>query len=193
MKKYLAVLAVLGLVALGPVGPAEASLMVDGTVAYDGAQRNLIYDTDLNITWLDYTKSDDTWSSQMTWAANLALTVNGVTYDNRRLPATVDGPYVWSYDGSTSLGYNNTTSEMGHLYYTELGNKGYYDTNGNYQAGYGLINTGAFANLLSGWYWSGTECANNPGTECANNPNNGNQNANNKDNNNYALAVLPGE
>jgi len=92
---------------------------------YAGVQ--VINDTDRNITWLDYSNAPDTWQNQVSWAANLAVTVNGVTYDNWRLPATVDGPYVWGYDGTTTAGYNITTSEMGHLYYTELVNKGYYD------------------------------------------------------------------
>lgn len=142
MKKYLAGLAVMGVVALGLSGPAHASLVVSGTVNYDGADRNLIYDNDLNITWLDSTKVYSTWSSQVNWAANLVLTVNGVTYDNWRLPATVDGPFVWGNDGTTTDGYNITTSEMGHLFYTELHNKGFYDTNGNYQPDHGLTNKG---------------------------------------------------
>lgn len=96
-KQYLAGLVVAGLVALGLSVPAHASLVVSGTVDYMGAARNLIYDTDLNITWLDYTKGTANWSTQQSWAANLSLTVNGVTYDNWRLPATVDGPYVYGW------------------------------------------------------------------------------------------------
>ncbi|MEK6777001.1 MAG: PEP-CTERM sorting domain-containing protein [bacterium] len=193
MKKYLAGLAVGVLVALGSGIPAHASLVVSGTVDYMGAARNLIYDNDLDITWLDYTKSSNTWSNQTSWAANLALTVNGVTYDNWRLPATVDGPYVYGYDGTTTGGYNITTSEMGHLFYTELGNKGYYDTNGNSQAGYGLTNTGAFDNLVSSWYRSGTEYAYNPPYAWVFDMDDGNQSVDNKDTYLYVLAVLPGQ
>jgi len=193
MKKYLAGLAVMGVVALGLSGPANASLMVSGTVNYDGADRNLIYDEDLNITWLDYTKAAGAWSNQVNWAADLALTVNGVTYDNWRLPATVDGPYVDGYDGTTTAGYNITTSEMGHLYYTELGNKGYYDTNGNYQPDYGLTNKGPFADLVSHWYWSGTEYANYPDAAWYFGTDGGPQDLGYKVTGYYALAVLPGQ
>jgi len=170
-------------------------LVVAGTVdsgPYAGVQ--VINDTDRNITWLDYSNAPDTWQNQVSWAANLAVTVNGVTYDNWRLPATVDGPYVWGYDGTTTAGYNITTSEMGHLYYTELVNKGYYDTNGNYpQPSCGLTNTGAFANLVSDWYWSGTSYAADPNSAWYFYTGDGYQDANGKDFNYYALAVLPGQ
>lgn len=64
------------------------------------------------------------------------------------------------YNGTGPDGYNITTSEMGHLYYTELGNKGFYATDGtNPQPGWGLSNTGPFQNLVSSVYWSGTEFA----------------------------------
>ncbi|MCF6266553.1 MAG: PEP-CTERM sorting domain-containing protein [Desulfuromusa sp.] len=48
---------------------------------------------------------------------------------------------------------------MGHLYYEELGNLGDYDTSGNSQAGYGLVNTGDFNNLVEEGYWSSTRLA----------------------------------
>ena len=53
---------------------------------------------------------------------------------------------------------------MGHLYYTELGNKGYYDTSGSYvgDGNWGLNHTGDFDNLIASWYWSGTEYAVSP-------------------------------
>jgi len=112
----------------------------------------LIYDKDLDITWYDYTKSLDTWVNQKTWASG--LTVGGVT--GWRLPNTVDGPNVYGANGATTSGYNITTSEMGHLFYTELGNKGFYDANWHYQSDYGLANKGPFANLKPDYYWSGT-------------------------------------
>ncbi len=192
-KQYLAGLAIMGMMALS--NPAHAALVVAGTVdsgPYAGAQ--VINDTDRNITWLDYTKSYDTWQNQVNWASDLSVTVNGATYDNWRLPSTVDDAGNFSYDGSTSYGYNNTTSEMGHLFYTELGNKGYYDTNGNPQSGYGLTNTGAFKNLVSYWYWSGTEYAADPNYAWSfATDGEGSQDAAGKVNVAYALAVLPGQ
>ncbi|MBU5636407.1 PEP-CTERM sorting domain-containing protein [Geomonas sp. Red69] len=60
---------------------------------------------------------------------------------------------------NSGCGFNIATSEFGHLYYTELGNKGYYDTSGNYQPGWGLVNDGPFQHLQSTSYWSGTEAS----------------------------------
>ena len=81
----------------------------------------LIYDTDLNITWYDYTNTRGSWNKQMDWAASLSVTdVYGNSYTGWRLPSTLDGIYVLGTDGTTTAGYNITTSEMGHLYYSEL-------------------------------------------------------------------------
>jgi len=90
------------------------------------------FDSHYNVTW-----DDDVW----------------------RLPSTVDGYSEFSYDGTTTAGYNITTSEMGHLFYEELGNLGYFDTDGNTQSGFGLEYTGDFDNLIEDWYFSGTEYA----------------------------------
>ena len=85
------------------------------------------------------------------------------TYADWRLPTTVDGIDVGGYDGTTIGGYNITTSEMGHLFYTELGNYGAYDISGNYNDCdyshplYCLTITGDFQNLEPRGYWSGTE------------------------------------
>lgn len=122
------------------------------------------------------------------------MNVNGENITGWRLPATVDGPEIFSYDGSTPWGYNNTTSEMGHLYYTELGNQGMYDTSGNGprpQSVYGLRNTGVFNNLVIDWYWSGTAAS--PYNAWLFLAGSGGQMAYDKNNNNRALAVLPGQ
>jgi hypothetical protein len=152
-------------------GPAGATMQVIGNADYAGGNYNLIYDNDSpfgTIVYLDYSKSGDNWANQVSWAGTLnsALTYHynagvSVTYSSGwRLPSTVDGPYVYGYNGSTTGGYNITSSEMGHLYYTELGNKGNSATDGTSpQPGWGLTNTGLFANLLPDWYWSGTEYA----------------------------------
>ena len=70
-----------------------------------------------------------------------------------RLPATVDGLDVQGTDGTTTGGYNVTSSEMGHLYYEGLGNLSILD-------GGTLANTGDFVDLYAHCsYWSGTEYA----------------------------------
>ncbi len=145
MKKLLTGLAA-GLFITCMVGLANATLIVTSTVDYDGAKRNLIYDDDLDITWLDYTKSDHeapNWDSHVSWAENLSLTIGNVVYDNWRLPSAGSAP---------SSGYDQTNSEMGHLWYTELGNNG----------GSGLLNKGDFENLNTSVYWFGTEYTSDP-------------------------------
>ncbi|WP_136805666.1 PEP-CTERM sorting domain-containing protein [Desulfosediminicola flagellatus] len=165
-NRYWAGLALLGLLTLS--GQAHADLVVSGmgTIAGIDGNYKLIHDTDLDITWLDYTSPEDLnrWDNHMTWAANLVVTVNGVTYDNWRLPSTVDDSETLfeqiqiTYDGSASFGYNNPdTSELSHLFYTELGNNGYFTTDAKLELDpYGLNNTGPFDNLVSATYWSST-------------------------------------
>jgi hypothetical protein len=125
-----------------------------------------------SIVWLDYSNDYSTSAGyaklidQVTWASNLGTTLSNVKLNTGvsvnwnggwRLPNTVDSKFVWGTNGTTTAGYNITSSEFGHLYYTELLNKGYYDTNGNEQQGWGLVNKGPFSNLQSSAYWFGTE------------------------------------
>lgn len=137
------------------------------TLGVDSLGNRLIYDTDFDITWYDYTKSYDTWQNQMDWADGLTVNFGGSIFDEWRLPTTtlVGDPYDFGYDGTTTAGYNITSSEMGHLFYTELGNTGRFDTfgipTGCYPGSspYCLTNTGEFENLQLGDYWSGTPIA----------------------------------
>ena len=147
------------IVVLGLGTTANATLILRGQ---DTLGNNLIYDNDLDITWYDFSNAANTWDNQVAWADTLSVDLGGDIFDDWRLPATVDGPIVFGFDGTTTVGYNITNSEMGHLYYTELGNKGFFATDGtNPQPGWGLINTGDFLNLNSTVYWSGTEFASN--------------------------------
>lgn len=131
---------------------AHADLFNRGT---DINGNRLIYDSDLNITWYDYTKSADIWQNQNNWAEALTVNFGDNTFDDWRLPLTAEGQCCYGYDGTTEIGYNITSSEMGHLFYTGLGNKGYVDINGNYpQTGWGLSNQSPFINLQPGRYWS---------------------------------------
>lgn len=145
------------LVALLSVVNAHAALVDYGN--------GLIYDTDLNITWYDYSYGgpwveDHTWYQINEWAAS--LNVGGVT--GWRLPQALpvnDTTYNYSfgYDGSHDYGYNITSpnSELSYLYYVDLGNKGYFDVNHNQQTDCGLVNVGPFENLQSFAYWSGSD------------------------------------
>ncbi len=171
MKKKLTALTT-GLVLLGMSGMAQAELTTIGTATYSGGEYNLIWDDDNNgqsVIWLDVVNDPASWKDQNAWATGLEsqLVYNidsayAVTWTDTawRLGSTVDGPYVPGYDGSTTGGYNITSSEMGHLFYVELGNPGEYDTSGDPQSPCGLINTGEFNSLIENWYWSGTENSN---------------------------------
>ena len=147
---------------LGLSAGAQASLIPIGMATYNSSDYNLIYDDDLGIVWLDYTNTVDNWYNQVNWAAGLnspgILTYNldpGITVSwigDWRLPITVqpDPNCLYTDSFGYGYGYNCTGSEMGHLYYTELGNPS--------GAGGGLLNnTGPFTNLQAGAYWSGTE------------------------------------
>lgn len=174
---------------LGLFGTAHATLQgrdlngsIDSFEAY--------YDTDLNITWLadaNYTKTSGYsangrlhWFGANYWAANLGIVdaVNNITYDNWRLPTVkpINGTsfnHDPSYNGSTDRGFNiseqgtpyagSISSEMAHLFYNTLNNKGLYSPSSTYpdltvQTGWGLTNSGPFANIqVDGvGYWSDT-------------------------------------
>jgi hypothetical protein len=100
----------------------------------------LIYDDDLNITWLQNASLGGMrdWNSAMAWANNLVY--GG--YDDWRLPTTPAITYGYTNEG-----------EMGHLYYNELGNSAMGP----------LTNTGPFTNLQPQSYWSDKEVSSLPG------------------------------
>ena len=107
----------------------------------------LIYDTDFNITWAQPTTTLSNWYDANAWATG--LTLGGVT--GWRLPSALN------QDGSGPVdNYNVTTSEMGHLFYIELGNIGVIDPHGgpNWPAGWGLTHKGPFPNLQWSIYWA---------------------------------------
>ncbi len=127
---------------------AQAGLVAIGTATYDGSDYTLIYEQEQGLVWLDYSSPKADWDAQMSWAAGLGaqLTLNIdtslyiVTWqeDNWRLPSAGENPQT---------GGSLTCSEMGHLYYTSLGN-----TENN-----GLENTGPFESLIENQYRTGTE------------------------------------
>ncbi len=158
MKRIIIILAILILFA--GTAHADLTLLGQGTSTY-GTYR-LIYDTDFDITWYDYSKGAQSWYNQVNWASGLSVDFGGAILDDWHLPRTVyNASFPLSYDGTTTYGYNNTSSDMGHLFYTELGNQGYYNTsggelgcpwvNGWYDC---LTNTGDFQNLVASGYWS---------------------------------------
>lgn len=133
----------------------------------------LIYDDVLNITWLqdaNYAKTSGydinglmNWTAATIWASDLVY--GG--YSDWRLPTIVDTGDLgcnFAYTG-TDCGYNVQTtsgstvySEMASLFYDTLGNLSSQFADGSgLQPGWGLTNTGPFANVQAFFYWSGLE------------------------------------
>jgi Protein of unknown function (DUF1566) len=110
----------------------------------------LIFDQDLNITWLadaNYAQTSGydldgkmTWSEANNWANN--LTYGG--YSDWRLPTTPPEDIV-------SSGFNKTSSEMGHLFYSELGGAAGSSITTTHNTNFDL-----FSNIQSDLYWSAT-------------------------------------
>lgn len=140
---------------------------------------NLIYDTDLDITWLGfgnyaagsiYDNGGNTSDGRMTWANanNWAADLEYLGFTNWRLPTAVaiqDDSSCESiqYPGNGNFYYYNCTgSEMGHLFYNEL--DAVIDINTNSAT----FNETLFDGLLQNNYWSSTAA----GAGCfLNNPN----------------------
>jgi hypothetical protein len=105
-------------------------------------------------------------------------------------------PTALNQDGTGPIGvYNVTGNEMGHLFYTELGNKGYLAPDGTApQPGWGLVNKGPFRCLESTEYWSSSDYVLDGGYSAwFFSFRNGHQSVNGKDNTSfYALAVHDG-
>ncbi len=132
-----------------------------------------VYDDDLNITWLananaaagspfddGFSSADGrmTWHSANAWAAS--LTVGGFT--DWRLPTTTQPDSTCS--GQLGLppqgsGFACTGSELGHLFYDELGGAADSNIQTTNNGQFGL-----FKNVQSSlFYWSGTEFASQDG------------------------------
>lgn len=183
MNKQLKILTFIA--AVGFSGVANAALVDRGG--------GLIYDTELNITWLanaNYamTSGYDAdgrmfWSVATTWASNLSYydSVRNATYTDWRLP---------SADPACGYSYNCTDSEMGHLFYAELGGVAGQDIATTRNANYNL-----FQNVMSAFslYWSGTPYAPNNNYAWNFNFYLGFQNADINVNTAYAWAVRDGD
>jgi hypothetical protein len=172
MKSLLSIMTLsLGLMAT----TAQASLINRGG--------GMIYDTDLNITWLadaNYAMTSGydadglmTWSDAVTWAGNLSY--GG--YTDWRLPTS-----------DTCSGYKCTGSELGHLYYIELSGAARQPMNTAYDTNYYL-----FQNIQPAAYWSGTELAPNAGSAWIFSFGGGLQNLSDDIVRPYAWAVRPGD
>lgn len=140
---------------------AAAGLLSSGAVhaALHDRGGGLIYDDVFDITWLadaNYAQTSNYDSDGVmdfdeanTWAAGLSY--GG--YDDWRLPTALN------QDGSgPCAGYNCSSSEMGHMFYNNLG-----ATAGNsILSGTNTANLALFTHLQSHYYWFGTVWASYP-------------------------------
>ncbi|MDP2784861.1 MAG: DUF1566 domain-containing protein [Sulfurimicrobium sp.] len=176
-----------------------------GLLSATGANANLmpalggqvVNDTDLNITWLANANlaASNTfgvgginpdgmmiWGTAQSWIGAMNASNGGagyLGYSDWRLPTS-----------ETCWGYPCTGSEMGHLFYTELG--------GVPGAGSSILTSSdpdlaLFQNVQSFNYWSGTEYAPYPNHAWIFDMRAGTQHAYGKDNIMFALAVRPGQ
>ena len=158
---------------------AQAALLgrdINGVaVAGSDASSVFLYDTDRNITWLRDANVNGrmNWDDANTWANGYSIGI----YNDWRLPSALNA------DGTDPCSaFGCTGSEMGHLWYSELGN-----------IANAFTNDGDFLNMQSSHYWSGTEYAPNPDYAWDFRTNAGSQIADSKDSPFYAMAVRPGD
>ena len=173
-------------------GTSHGALLGRAPLTPGGTDYQAYYDTTLNITWLananasagspyddglSFTDGRMTWGAALEWTDSLNAS-NYLGVSEWRLPGVspINGDtftLAFSYNGSTDASYNtgapgtvsagSTASELAHLFYTTLNNKGLCDpglSTHDYcsqpQAGWGLTNSGPFTNLQLFKYWSGT-------------------------------------
>ncbi|MGB0909346.1 MAG: DUF1566 domain-containing protein [Nitrospirales bacterium] len=188
---------------LGVTSVSEAAL-----VSRLGGQA--VYDIDRDITWLaDANLADSmtfgvpgiiadgrmSWFTALSWIGSLNATNGGAGYlgfNNWRLPSAFNG------DGSGPCGpaFNCAGSEMGHLFYNELGgnaNESVFNQPGDTPVE--IANLALFSNVQPSFYWSGTEFAPNPNLAWGFGFGNGNQLTDFKDvnSNGFAWAVRSGD
>jgi len=117
-------------------GAAQAALIDRGG--------GLIYDTDLNIMWSNHFGGAMTWTAAQQWIGAMNASNGGtgyLGYNNWRLPTS-----------DSCLGYNCPGSEMGHLFFNELGGTAYTSISAHHSVSYAL-----FPGLQDQQYWSSTE------------------------------------
>jgi len=152
-----------GLLITGDSEFAEAALLsrdLNGTP--------VVYDTDLGITWMANANlavsnqfgvtsgiiltgsaaGQMTWNTAQSWIAGMNA-ANYLGYNDWRLPITLPGDINCSSSQTNSIGYGCTGSEMGHLFYSELGG-----TAGNNITTSGDPDLAKFQNIWPSYYWS---------------------------------------
>lgn len=142
----------------------------------------LLYDTVLNVTWLqdaNFAKTSGADADGLmgsgdafSWVANLSYvhTPTGRVIDHWRLPVVrpnngIAINYDNRFDGTSDNGYNISSpqSELGYMFYVNLGLRGARDINGNVQSPCCVpapyteaANVGLVLNLRNYAYWTQT-------------------------------------
>ncbi len=136
MKKKIIFSLLAMIIAIGLGTTAKADLILRGT---DNLGRNLVYDTDLDITWYDLSYFAPEYQDAVNWANQLSVKIGTTEFTQWRLPSVISGEYY-------NIGSPHHT-EMGHLYLIELVN-------------YEVLHPWAFPdkwryfeNLAGGYYW----------------------------------------
>ena len=119
---------------LGTTARADLLLRCEDNLGY-----NLVYDTDLDITWYDFSHFAPTYQDAVIWAEQLSVGVGTNEFEDWRLPSLLEGEN--HNPGSPCH------SEIGHLYLVELER-------------YQVLHPWAFPdkwryfeNLSGGYYW----------------------------------------
>ena len=198
MKAFRIILALVA--GLGIAGIAPAALIDRGG--------GLLYDTDLNVTWLadaNYAKTSGyastldgsasdgrmTWSQAETWVSQLVYhdPVRKIDLKGWRLPTTLQPDQTCSVEaGRDSFGYHCTGSELGHLFYLELGGKTATPIGTTHND-----NLSLFSHAPNSLYWSGTAYAPDTSQAWGFMFDSGSSLAGGKGNRMYVLPVRPGD
>lgn len=173
MIKKLATACILACCSIG--GAAQAALHDRGG--------GLIYDDVLNVTWLQDTNYSATqwanthgnlgdvngimnWGDANNWASDLAYydSVRNVTWDDWRLPTSLQPDITCdAQSGGFSYGYGCTGSELGHLFYVDLGGVAGQPITSTHNSNFELFvnwqkywGTGEANYYWTSTYWTGT-------------------------------------
>jgi hypothetical protein len=136
MKKKILLFLVGVIIVFGLGTSIKADLILRGE---DNLGHNLVYDTDLDITWYDFSHFSPEYNDAVIWVDQLSVRVSTIEFTDWRLPSILEGK------GSNSGSPHYT--EVEHLYLVELPN-------------YQVLHPWAFPekwryfdNLPGGFYW----------------------------------------
>ncbi len=159
-----------------------------------------VYDSVLDLTWF----ADWGQIGALSWAAANAWASGITDFGGGWVLASVADTGNAGCDlanTGTDCGYNVYGGEVGrrdsplaHMFYDTLGNLGLYDASGIFLNGSGLTNSGPFASIQSGVYWSRTSYSPSPALLAWNfNMSDGYQAIDVQVNGYYAVAVRGGD